>query len=216
MGSTKDLVPTEAAGATAATPWTTVQPTSGLSRLSFREVIAFRDVFLLFAGRELKLRYKQTVLGVAWTLLQPLAAMAVFALVFGRLAGLPSDGIPYVPFVYAGFMLWTYLTGTVEAAGRSLVSRPRAPDEKLLPTCTRPGSPDRSRPRRPRPVASRARGPRGCLRHSVESCSSSGTALRCRHGSHRFCDWSPFRGTQRPVSRRQVCSSLPLATVALR
>ena len=98
-------------------------------------------VFLLFAGRELKLRYKQTVLGVAWTLLQPLAAMAVFALVFGRLAGLPSDGIPYVPFVYAGLMLWTYLTGTVEAAGRSLVQDRELLTKSYFPRVLGPAAP---------------------------------------------------------------------------
>src|SRR3712207_285493 len=70
-------------------PWTSIRPAKGLARFNFREMLAFRDICRLFVERELKLRYKQTFFGVAWTLLQPLTAMAVFAVVFGRLAGLP-------------------------------------------------------------------------------------------------------------------------------
>ncbi|MEZ5275154.1 MAG: ABC transporter permease [Opitutaceae bacterium] len=75
--------------------------------------------------RDLRLRYRQTALGVIWVLLQPLAAAAIFALIFGRFARLPSDGQPYVVFALAGLVSWTLLSGVLQRAGNSLVSESR-------------------------------------------------------------------------------------------
>src|SRR5205807_1165059 len=66
-------------------------------------------------------RYKQTVLGVAWAVLQPVCTMLIFTLFFGRLAGLPSDGIPYPLFAYSGLLLWTFFANAVTGSGNSLV-----------------------------------------------------------------------------------------------
>ena len=92
-----------------------------LPPLEFRELWSYRDLGLTLALRDLKVRYKQTVFGVAWALLQPLIAALIFSVVFGRLAGLSSDGIPYPVFVYSGLIVWLYFSGSVSAAAQSLV-----------------------------------------------------------------------------------------------
>lgn len=80
-------------------------------------------MFEALVVRDVKLRYKQTVFGVAWAVLQPLAAFAIFTVVFGRLAGLPSDGLPYAVFVYSGLLLWSYVSAAANAAAMSLVEQ---------------------------------------------------------------------------------------------
>ena len=92
-----------------------------LPRLGLRELWAYRDLALVLALRDLQLRYRQTLLGVAWVMIQPLAAMLIFALVFGRLAKLPSDGVPYTSFALAGLTVWTFVSTAVTAAATSLV-----------------------------------------------------------------------------------------------
>src|SRR5947209_3654377 len=80
-------------------PWRELRPPSrGLPGLGLRELWEFRDLALILALRDLQLIYRQTLLGVAWVVLQPLSAMLIFAVVFGRLAKLPSDGVPYTSF----------------------------------------------------------------------------------------------------------------------
>lgn len=71
--------------------------------------------------RDIKLRYKQTALGVIWVILQPLIAALIFAVIFGRLANLPSDGVPYLLFVFAGLLPWNLFAGALQRAGNSLV-----------------------------------------------------------------------------------------------
>jgi ABC-type polysaccharide/polyol phosphate export permease len=107
---------------TPAPAWQEIRPAHGLLRgLDLSEVWHYREVALVLAMRELKVRYKQTTLGAAWVVVQPLAAVVLYTLVFGRLAGLPSDGLPYPVFIYAGLILWTYFSASVEAATQSLV-----------------------------------------------------------------------------------------------
>ncbi len=102
--------------------WREIRPPKrGLPRLGLRELWAYRDLALILALRDLQLRYRQTLLGVAWVVLQPLAAMLIFALVFGRLAKLPSDGVPYTSFALAGLTIWTFVSTAVTAAATSLV-----------------------------------------------------------------------------------------------
>ena len=103
-------------------PWLENRPSTGwLPRVNFRELWLYRDLTYFLALRDLKLRYKQTAFGVAWAILQPLAGVLVFSIVFGRLADVPSDGIDYPVFVYAGLSVWIYLSGAVDAAAQSLV-----------------------------------------------------------------------------------------------
>lgn len=89
--------------------------------VDFRELWAYRELFYFLVWRDLKVRYKQTVLGVAWAIIQPLFTMLIFTLFFGRLAGVPSDDVPYPVFVYAGLLLWTFFANAVTTSGNSLV-----------------------------------------------------------------------------------------------
>lgn len=107
--------------------WLENRPSSGwFRRLDLRELWARRELAFFLALRDLKLRYKQTAFGVAWALIQPLAGVAIFSIVFGRLADLPSDGIPYPVFVYAGLAVWAYFSSAVDAAAQSLVDKSSA------------------------------------------------------------------------------------------
>jgi lipopolysaccharide transport system permease protein len=96
-------------------------PARGIPRLGLREMWDYRDLALILALRELQLLYRQTLLGVAWVVLQPLTAMLIFAVVFGRLAQLPSDGVPYTSFAMTGLTVWTFVSSAVAAAAHSLV-----------------------------------------------------------------------------------------------
>jgi lipopolysaccharide transport system permease protein len=87
-----------------------------------RELWTYRELFYFFAWRDVKVRYKQTVLGIAWAVIQPFLTMVVFTLLFGRLANIPSDGIPRPVFYFSALLPWTYLSTTVSNAGMSLVS----------------------------------------------------------------------------------------------
>jgi lipopolysaccharide transport system permease protein len=78
--------------------------------------------FYFLAWRDIKVRYKQAVLGVAWAVLQPLFTMITFAFFFGRLAGIPSDGVPYPLFSFSALLLWTYFSVTLTQVGNSLVT----------------------------------------------------------------------------------------------
>ena len=102
--------------------WRENRPTSGrFPPLRVGEVWRYRELVGAFAVRDLKLRYRQTFFGVAWAVIQPLAGVAIFTVVFGRLADLPSDGIPYAVFVYAGLIAWTYFATSLASAADSLV-----------------------------------------------------------------------------------------------
>src|SRR5688500_18352708 len=84
-----------------------IQASHGWAALNLREVWAYRDLVWILAGRDVRLRYAQTALGVRWVVLQPLVSSLIFALIFGRLANLPSDGRPYLVFALAGMIPWT-------------------------------------------------------------------------------------------------------------
>jgi lipopolysaccharide transport system permease protein len=105
-------------------PWLENRATKGwLPRLDLRELWLYRELALNLALRDLKLRYKQAAFGAAWALIQPAAAALVFTVVFGRLAGLPSDGIEYPVFVYAGLVVWLYFSGATDSGAQSLVEQ---------------------------------------------------------------------------------------------
>lgn len=86
------------------------------------DVWAYRELLYFLVWRDLKVRYKQTALGVLWAVVQPLTAMAIFSVVFGRLAAMPSDGVPYPLFAYAALVPWTYAAAAVGGGAQSLVS----------------------------------------------------------------------------------------------
>jgi lipopolysaccharide transport system permease protein len=93
-----------------------------LPRLDVHELWASRELVLVLALRNVKVRYKQTALGVGWALLQPLAGVAIFTVVMRRLAHVPSEGIPYPVFAYAGLAVWLYFTNGATAAAESLAA----------------------------------------------------------------------------------------------
>jgi len=103
-------------------PWRVIRPRGRWwPGLGLGQVWDFRELGLTLALRDLQLRYRQTLLGVAWAVLQPLAAMAAFTFVFGHVAGIPSDGLPYPVFVLAGVVPWFFISTAVNAAAESLV-----------------------------------------------------------------------------------------------
>jgi lipopolysaccharide transport system permease protein len=101
--------------------WVENRAPSGWHKVDLRELWAYRELIAFLAVRDVKVRYKQAALGMAWAVLQPLAGALVFTLVFDRIANLPSDGIPYPVFAFVGVMVWTYFTTSVQTAMSSLV-----------------------------------------------------------------------------------------------
>jgi lipopolysaccharide transport system permease protein len=102
-------------------PTLVIQPTRGWLGLNLRELWANRDLLVILATRDVKLRYKQTALGVAWVIVQPLVTALIFTVVFGGFARLPSDGNPYILFVFAGLLPWNLFSASLQRAGNSLV-----------------------------------------------------------------------------------------------
>jgi len=99
-----------------------IEPKHGWAALNYKEIWLYRELLYFLAWRDLKVRYKQTVIGVGWAILQPFLTMIVFSVVFGRLVGVSSDGIPYPVFVYAGLVPWTFFATAMSQSGTSLVS----------------------------------------------------------------------------------------------
>jgi lipopolysaccharide transport system permease protein len=105
-----------------ARPVVRIRPSAGWRALDFGELWQYRDLIYFLAWRDVKVRYKQTALGVAWAILQPLAAMVVFTVFLGSLVHVPSDGVPYPLFAYVGLLPWTYFATAAVGASSSLVA----------------------------------------------------------------------------------------------
>jgi lipopolysaccharide transport system permease protein len=110
-----------------------IEPRSGWSALHLLELWQYRDLLLTLAGRDVKLRYKQTALGVIWVILQPLLAAAIFAFVFGKVAKLPSDGLPYFLFAYAGLLGWNAFNSTLTKASACVVDNSQLVSKVFFP-----------------------------------------------------------------------------------
>ena len=102
-------------------PLVSIRPSRGWVPLNLLDVWAYRELLYFFVWRDVKVRYKQTAFGVAWAVIQPLFTMLIFTLFFGKLAGMPSDGIPYAVFAYSGLLPWTFFSSAVTNGGNSLV-----------------------------------------------------------------------------------------------
>lgn len=100
---------------------TRIRPSRGWRALGLRELWEYRELLWFLVWRDVKVRYKQTLLGAGWAILQPVATMVVFSLFFGRLAGVPSDGLPYPIFSFAALVPWTFFAQGVSQAANSLV-----------------------------------------------------------------------------------------------
>jgi lipopolysaccharide transport system permease protein len=101
---------------------TIIEPTSGWRLVNWRELYAYRDLFRFLTWRSIKVRYAQSVVGIGWAVIQPLFQMLTFTLVFGRLAKIQSDGVPYAAFSLIGLVPWTYFSGALLSVSNSLVS----------------------------------------------------------------------------------------------
>lgn len=102
-------------------PLVVIQPSRKWNMLNAREIWAYRELLFFLTWRDVKVRYKQTVLGAAWAILQPLFMMIIFTIFFGKVAGAGSIGVPYPVFALAGLVPWTFFANTVTASGNSLV-----------------------------------------------------------------------------------------------
>ncbi len=100
-----------------------IRPLRGWIGIDWPEIVRFRELLYFLVWRDYKVRYKQTVLGVAWAIVQPVFNMVVFTIIFGRLAKISSDGFPYALYVYAGLVPWTFFSTGVNLAGLSLVNQ---------------------------------------------------------------------------------------------
>ncbi|MBN2088027.1 ABC transporter permease [candidate division KSB1 bacterium] len=119
---------------------TVIEPSRGRIPIDFKEIWKYRELLYFLTKREIQVRYKQTVLGGLWAIIQPLFTMAVFTLFFGRLAKMPSDGIPYPIFVYAGLLPWTYFANALSNSGNSLVGSANLISKVYFPRIIIPGS----------------------------------------------------------------------------
>ena len=99
-----------------------ITPTQGWTSLKLKELWEYRELLYFLVWRDVKVRYKQTVLGAAWAIIQPFFTMVVFSIFFGRLAKIPSDGVPYPIFSYAALVPWTFFAHSLNQSSSSLVS----------------------------------------------------------------------------------------------
>lgn len=103
-------------------PVLTIQPTKGWGRLGLRDIWEYRDLLYFLLWRDVKGRYKQMALGPLWIVLHPLLNMAIFTVIFGMVAKLPTDGAPYPVFAYTALLPWTFFSSAVMGAANSLLS----------------------------------------------------------------------------------------------
>lgn len=99
-----------------------IQPSKGWIGLQLNELWEFRELLYFLTWRDIKVRYKQTVLGAAWAIIQPVFTMIVFSLFFGKLAKIPSDGVPYPIFAYAALVPWTFFANALNQSSNSVVA----------------------------------------------------------------------------------------------
>ena len=102
-------------------PFIHIKPKKGWQIINFGELKQYRDLFYFLVIRDIKVKYKQTVLGGLWAIIQPFFSMVVFTLFFGKLAKMPSDGVPYPIFNYTAMVAWTYFATSITGSGNSLV-----------------------------------------------------------------------------------------------
>jgi lipopolysaccharide transport system permease protein len=90
--------------------------------MDLREIWQYKELLYFFSWRDIKVRYKQTTIGIAWAVFQPLITMVIFSIFFGKLANIPSDGVPYPVFVFIGLLFWQFFSGALSDTSNSLVS----------------------------------------------------------------------------------------------
>jgi lipopolysaccharide transport system permease protein len=117
-----------------------IAPSRGSSLADIGAIWQYRELAYFLVKRDISVRYKQTVLGGLWAIIQPFFAMVVFSIFFGRMAGVPSDGVPYPIFVYAGLLPWTYFAGALGAASESMVGNANLISKVYFPRAVVPAA----------------------------------------------------------------------------
>jgi homopolymeric O-antigen transport system permease protein len=121
VGEITEVRPDVSSGNAAELPVVRVEPDDGIFSLRLKELWEYRELLYFLMWRDIKVRYKQTSLGVAWAIIQPLFTMLIFSLFFGRLAKVPSDGIPYPLFAYCALVPWTFFAHGLTMGTNSVV-----------------------------------------------------------------------------------------------
>jgi lipopolysaccharide transport system permease protein len=121
LNETPTSLPGEVAQIQSKYPGLRIQPSHGWVSLKFNELWQYRELLVFFVWRDIKIRYKQTIMGVSWAILQPFFIMVLFSLFFGRLAQVPSDDLPYPIFSFAALVPWTFFSNALTQASNSLV-----------------------------------------------------------------------------------------------
>jgi lipopolysaccharide transport system permease protein len=119
---------------------TRIRPDRGLPQIDWRELWEYRELLFILVWRDVKVRYKQTLLGAAWAILQPLGAMLVFTFFLGKLARVPSDNLPYPVFAYSGLLIWQFFSRALTEASVSLVVNERVITKVYFPRLLVPSS----------------------------------------------------------------------------
>lgn len=117
---------------------TIIRPKKAISWKDAQELWQYRELLYFFTWRDLKVRYKQTVVGVVWAVFQPFMAMVVFTVFFGKLAGIPSDGVPYPIFVYVGVLFWQFFSSSLTDTSGSLIGNQSIVTKVYFPRLTLP------------------------------------------------------------------------------
>jgi lipopolysaccharide transport system permease protein len=112
----------EGMGNTARGPKISIAPSRGLFQVDLGEIWQYRELLFILIWRDIKVRYKQTVMGIAWVIVQPLVSMVIFTIIFGKFAKIPSDGLPYPVFAYTALLAWNYFAQALTRSGGSLVN----------------------------------------------------------------------------------------------
>ena len=99
-----------------------IKPAKRFLNIDLKELWRFRELFYFLAWRDIKIRYKQTIIGIAWAVLQPFLTMVIFSIFFGRVVGISSGEIPYPIFVYSGLLFWNYFANSLSMASNSLIA----------------------------------------------------------------------------------------------
>jgi lipopolysaccharide transport system permease protein len=121
-------------------PLMVIEPNSSRFAINLRDLWVYRELLYLLAWRDVKVRYKQTLFGVAWVILQPLITTLIFTVILGRLAQIPSDNIPYPLFAYTGLLAWTFFSGAVTNTSGSLVGNANLITKVYFPRVIIPGA----------------------------------------------------------------------------
>ena len=121
-------------------PWTVIEARPGWRLIDLDELWRFRELLGFLIWRDVKVRYKQTVLGATWAVLQPLAQMAVFSVFFGRMVELPTEGVPYPLFAFAGLLAWNFFGSSIGNAGNSMVGNQGLLSKVYFPRLFMPAS----------------------------------------------------------------------------